>query len=84
MALYRFPRTSKKGSQDAPSIVAETIRLAGAAGLVGASIEDATGDASKPLFDPALAAERVAAAAEAASVPTAGACQPHGGAAGGG
>jgi 2-methylisocitrate lyase-like PEP mutase family enzyme len=56
----------ENGFGDAPSIVAETIRLAGAAGLVGASIEDATGDASKPLYDLGLAAERVAAAVEAA------------------
>jgi 2-methylisocitrate lyase-like PEP mutase family enzyme len=56
----------EKGFGDAPSVVAETISLAGAAGLVGASIEDATGDASKPLYDLGLAAERVAAAVEAA------------------
>jgi len=33
---------------------------------VGGSIEDATGDASKPLYDPGHATERVAAAVEAA------------------
>jgi 2-methylisocitrate lyase-like PEP mutase family enzyme len=33
---------------------------------VGASIEDATGEESRPLFDPGQATERVAAAAEAA------------------
>jgi 2-methylisocitrate lyase-like PEP mutase family enzyme len=48
-----------------PSVVAETIRLAGGAGLVGASIEDATGNPDKPLYDLGLATERVAAAAEA-------------------
>ncbi len=49
-----------------PALVAETIRLAGSTGLVGASIEDATGDASKPLYDLGQATERVAAAVEAA------------------
>lgn len=56
----------EKGFGDAPSVVAETIRLAATTGLVGASIEDATGDAARPLFDPGQAIERVAAAAEAA------------------
>ena len=50
----------------APETVAETIRLAGEAGLAGASIEDTTGDPAKPLFDRALAKERVTAAVEAA------------------
>ena len=36
------------------------------AGLVGGSIEDATGDAAKPIYDFALAVERVQAAVEAA------------------
>ena len=44
----------------------ETIRRAGEIGLVGGSIEDATGDRQKPLFDAGLATERVAAAVEAA------------------
>src|SRR5882757_4502484 len=56
----------EKGFADTPSMVAETIRLAGATGLVGGSIEDATGDAGKPLYDLGLATERVAAAAAAA------------------
>jgi len=51
---------------DAPEVAAETIRLAAGVGLVGGSIEDATGDRSRPLFDPGLAADRVAAAAAAA------------------
>jgi 2-methylisocitrate lyase-like PEP mutase family enzyme len=46
--------------------VAATIALAARAGLVGGSIEDATGDPAQPIFDLRLAAERVAAAAEAA------------------
>jgi 2-methylisocitrate lyase-like PEP mutase family enzyme len=56
----------EKGFGDSPSMVAETIRLAWAAGLAGGSIEDATGDAARPLFDLGHATERVAAAAEAA------------------
>jgi 2-methylisocitrate lyase-like PEP mutase family enzyme len=56
----------EKGFGDAPAVVAETIRLAAAAGLVGGSIEDATGDKARPLYDFAQATERVAAAAEAA------------------
>ena len=50
-----------------PEAVAETIRLAGeVAGLVGGSIEDATGDARRPIYDFQHAVERVAAAAAAA------------------
>jgi 2-methylisocitrate lyase-like PEP mutase family enzyme len=56
----------EKGFGDDPAVVAETIRLAAATGLVGASIEDATGNANRPLYDVGLAAERVAAAVEAA------------------
>jgi 2-methylisocitrate lyase-like PEP mutase family enzyme len=56
----------ENGFGDSPEIVAETIRLAGAAGLVGGSIEDATGNADRPLYDPAQATERIAAAVEAA------------------
>jgi len=51
---------------DAPAEAAETIRLAASVGLVGGSIEDATGDKDKPLYDLATAAERVAAAVKAA------------------
>jgi 2-methylisocitrate lyase-like PEP mutase family enzyme len=51
---------------DAPSVVAETIRLAADAGLVGGSVEDATGDKDRALYDLDQATERVAAAAEAA------------------
>src|SRR5215470_2701775 len=43
---------------DAPAVAAETIRLAGGVGLVGGSIEDATGDKDRPLFDMGLATER--------------------------
>ena len=38
----------EKGFGDTPDDAALTIRLAGEAGLVGASIEDASGDKSKP------------------------------------
>lgn len=50
----------------APETCAETIRMACEVGLVGGSIEDATGDPAAPIHDIALAAERVHAAAEAA------------------
>jgi 2-methylisocitrate lyase-like PEP mutase family enzyme len=56
----------ENGFGDAPEAAAETIRLAAAAGLVGASIEDATGDPDRPIYDASFAAERIAAAAEAA------------------
>jgi len=51
---------------DDPKTVAETIRLAGSTGLVGGSVEDSSGDDHRPIYDYALAVERVAAAAEAA------------------
>src|SRR5438067_1768052 len=56
----------EKGFGDTPAAAAETIRLAGGAGLVGGSIEDATGDKATPLYDIAHAVERVAAAVQAA------------------
>jgi len=56
----------EKGFGDAPAAAAETIRLAAGVGLVGGSIEDATGDKARPLYDIGHAIERVAAAAEAA------------------
>jgi len=56
----------EKGFGDSPQSAAETIRLAAAAGVVGGSIEDATQDKSKPLFDIGFATERVAAAVAAA------------------
>jgi len=51
----------EKGFGDSPEAAAETIRLAAGVGLVGGSIEDATGDPQKPLFEADLASERVAA-----------------------
>jgi 2-methylisocitrate lyase-like PEP mutase family enzyme len=56
----------ENGFADAPAIVAETIGLAAAAGVVGGSIEDATGRKEEPIYELALAAERVRAAAERA------------------
>lgn len=54
------------GFGTAPADCADTIGLAIDAGLVGGSIEDATGDPAVPIFDPVLARDRIAAAAEAA------------------
>jgi len=54
------------GFGGAPELCAETIRLAAAAGLVGGSIEDATGDPENPIFEFGHSVERVAAACEAA------------------
>jgi 2-methylisocitrate lyase-like PEP mutase family enzyme len=56
----------EKGFGDAPEIVAETIRLAAEAGLVGCTIEDATRNPERPLFEFSLAVERIEAAASAA------------------
>ncbi|HEV8106819.1 MAG TPA: isocitrate lyase/phosphoenolpyruvate mutase family protein [Burkholderiales bacterium] len=49
-----------------PRAAAEMIRLAAEAGVVGGSIEDATGDAQQPIYEFELAVERVQAAAEMA------------------
>lgn len=56
----------ENGYGDSPEACAETIRMAAEAGLVGGSIEDATGNAADPIYDFALAVERVEAAAAAA------------------
>ena len=56
----------EKGFGDTPGAAAETIRLAAEVGLVGGSIEDATGDPARPLFDIGQATARVAAAVQAA------------------
>ena len=56
----------ENGFGDEPEAAAETIRHAAAVGLVGGSIEDATGNAAKPLYDFSQATERVAAAVAAA------------------
>lgn len=56
------------GFGDRPEVVVETVRLAANAGLVGCTIEDATGNPNQPLYEFELAVERIAAAAEAARV----------------
>lgn len=56
----------ENGYGAAPETVAETIRMAASAGLVGGSIEDATNQPDAPLYDVELAAERIRAAVEAA------------------
>ncbi|MFZ5778976.1 MAG: isocitrate lyase/PEP mutase family protein [Pseudomonadota bacterium] len=56
----------EKGFGDGPDAAAETIRQAAGVGLVGGSIEDATGNKDRPLFEVEEAAARVAAAAQAA------------------
>lgn len=56
----------ENGFADEPSGVAETVRMAIEVGLAGCSIEDFGGRESDAIYDPGLAAERVAAAAEAA------------------
>ena len=56
----------EQGFGDGPEVVAETIRRAAAVGLVGGSIEDASGNERSPIYEYTLAVERVAAAVEAA------------------
>lgn len=56
----------ENGFGDAPEVVSESIRLSAAAGVVGGSIEDATGRQDMPIYEMEHAAERIRAAAEAA------------------
>lgn len=56
----------ENGFADEPVVVAATVALAAQTGLAGCSIEDATRLADEPVYELALATERVAAAAEAA------------------
>src|SRR5436190_3584778 len=56
----------EKGFGDSPDAAAETIRQAAGVGLVGGSIEDATGNKEAPLYDLETAAVRVKAAVRAA------------------
>src|SRR5262245_7872661 len=56
----------ENGFGDSPASCAETIRLAAAAGLVGASIEDASTRPDDPIYPFQLAVARVKAAAAAA------------------
>ncbi|MER1968777.1 isocitrate lyase/phosphoenolpyruvate mutase family protein [Castellaniella sp. GW247-6E4] len=55
----------ENGFADTPEGVAQTYRLASEAGLVGASIEDSSGDADAPIQELSRAVERVRAAVEA-------------------
>jgi len=56
----------ENGYADDPGEAATIFKLAADAGIVGGSIEDASGDPTKPVYDFNLAVERVAAAAETA------------------
>ena len=56
----------ENGFGDSPDTAAETVQMAAEAGLVGCSIEDSTGDKNRPLYEIQVAAERIAAAAQAA------------------
>jgi 2-methylisocitrate lyase-like PEP mutase family enzyme len=56
----------ENGFGDDPRTVAETIRLAANAGLVGGSIEDSTKRRDAPIYEHELAVDRVRAASEAA------------------
>ncbi|MBC8239228.1 MAG: isocitrate lyase/phosphoenolpyruvate mutase family protein [Alphaproteobacteria bacterium] len=56
----------ENGYDDSPEGVATTIRLAAGIGLVGASIEDFTGDRNAPIYEIGLAVERIEAAVAAA------------------
>lgn len=56
----------ENGYGDSPEECARTLRLAAAAGLVGGSIEDATGRIDAPIYDFELAVERIRASVAAA------------------
>jgi 2-methylisocitrate lyase-like PEP mutase family enzyme len=56
----------EKGFGDEPETCAETIRLAAKAGLVGGSIEDATGHIEDPIYPFEISVERIKAAVGAA------------------
>src|SRR5262249_42158371 len=60
------PADLENGFGDAPEAVAETVRRAAEAGLAGCTIEDTTGNSAQPLYDFALAVERIATGAAAA------------------
>lgn len=56
----------ENGFGDAPEAAAETIRRAASVGLVGGSIEDATGGRGGPIYELGHSVERLQAAVEAA------------------
>jgi 2-methylisocitrate lyase-like PEP mutase family enzyme len=68
VAASRLPVSGdlEQGFGDEPETVAETIRRAAGIGLVGGSIEDASGNERAPIYAMSLAVERVAAAVAAA------------------
>jgi 2-methylisocitrate lyase-like PEP mutase family enzyme len=55
----------ESGYAHKPEDVAQNVRLCVATGVAGLSIEDATGDPSRPLYDLALAIERIRASRSA-------------------
>ncbi len=55
----------ESGYAHAPEQVAENVRLCVQTGVAGLSIEDATGDSARPLYEPHLAVERIQAARHA-------------------
>jgi 2-methylisocitrate lyase-like PEP mutase family enzyme len=57
----------EEGYGEAPETVATTISMTVAAGAAGGNIEDFTGDPTRPLYDPELAADRIRAARAAAA-----------------
>lgn len=67
IASTRLPVSAdlENGYGDEPDVCAETIILAGNAGLSGGSIEDATGRPEDPIYPFELAVERIKAAVEA-------------------
>lgn len=56
----------ENGFGDSPQECAQTLHLAAQAGLVGGSIEDASGQADTPIYSFELAVERIQASVEAA------------------
>lgn len=56
----------QNGFGDTPSDVSQTILDAAKTGIVGGSIEDASGNADNPIYDIGLAVDRIQSAAEAA------------------
>jgi 2-methylisocitrate lyase-like PEP mutase family enzyme len=56
----------ENGFADDPADVAGTVALALDAGLAGCSVEDFTGNDDAPIYEPGLAAQRIAAAASIA------------------
>ena len=56
----------ENGFGDSPEDVAETIKLTAATGIVGGSIEDASGNPDAPIYDIGLAVARIEAAVAAA------------------